>query len=321
MCLCPSRVEAERFDQVAEVRHSSKDCQGPGKYTVQAPASLPPTSIFVNPSSTGDASRDFGTSRAYNLNQIEAVHPRQEFTEENIMQKSSLLRAGFARLVHNRSLALSSVALGILFLVVPVFAQNPAPDPPASLPSAPSATRSMAASNTVDHSLTFGKRVRVYGHSVFSIDTVIGPALGAGISQAEDEPPEWRGGAEGYGRRFGSDFARTVISKTITFGVAAIDGEDPRYFPSESRSVWGRTQHAVAWAFVSPTASGRQIPGFSKLLGPYGAAFIANTWYPEFPANRATAGDAAVRGTYSLAASIGWHVAREFIPFWHKDSQ
>jgi hypothetical protein len=233
------------------------------------------------------------------------------------MRMPGLLRALCAREVHNSSLLVGGVTLGMLFLSVPALAQNSDPHS-MSLPNAPSETRSTP--DVVDHSLTFGQRTRLYGHTVFSPGTILGPAIGAGIGQWENEPPEWHQGAEGYGRRIGSGIAKDVISKTITFGVAAVDREDPRYLRSEDRSVWGRTKNAVAWGFVSPTASGRRIPAFSKWIGIYGAAFIANTWYPEFPQNRATAGNAAVRGTTSLGSSIAWKLARSFMPFRHDDN-
>jgi hypothetical protein len=159
--------------------------------------------------------------------------------------------------------------------------------------------------------MTFGERVHVYRRSVLNPETIVGPALSAGINQARNQPPGWGQGAEAYGDRFGSAFGRNVISKTITFGFAAIDGEDPRYFRSEDRSIWGRTKHAVVSTFVSPTASGHNLPAFSHFAGSYGAAFIANAWYPD---NRATAADAARRGSISFGASIGLNLLREFVP-------
>lgn len=215
--------------------------------------------------------------------------------------------------VDRRLLAWSTLALGILCLVIPAFAG--AQDSGASLPSAPSAKVPVAAPQTVDHALTFGERARLYERSVFNPVTIIGPAFGAAVGQADDEPPGWGQGAEGYGRRVGSGIGRNVISKTITFGFASIDGEDPRYFRSENRSFWGRTRHAIASTFVAQTASGHQIPAFSRFAGAYGAAFIANTWYP---ANRATARYAAERGSTSLASSIGLHLLSEFVPHFSK---
>ncbi len=146
---------------------------------------------------------------------------------------------------------------------------------------------------------------------MFSLDSIIEPAVGAGVGQAYNYPPEWHQGAEGYGKRFGSALAQCAIANTSRFGFAAVDGEDPRYFLSANRGFWPRMKHAAVSAMVSRTASGRQIPAFSRFVGDYGSAFISNAWYPD---SRATAGDAAIRGTTMLAASLGFNVLREFLP-------
>ena len=102
-----------------------------------------------------------------------------------------------------------------------------------------------------------------------------------------------------------------MISETIRFGFAAVDGEDPRYHRSEDTGFWPRAQHAVVETFTSETASGRRIPAFSRFAGTYGAAFIANSWYPE---SRATTGYALRRGSTALASSVGFHLFQEFMP-------
>jgi hypothetical protein len=222
-----------------------------------------------------------------------------------------------AILVHSRSLTSSTAALWILCMVVPALAQGQEsraslPDAPSpTAPVDPSATVPVAKSQATDHSLTFGERARIYKRSVFNPETILGPAFAAGINQARNQPSGFGQGGEGYARRFGSGVARDVIGRTIGFGVAALDGEDPRYFRSDSHSILVRTRHAIVSSFVSPTASGRQIPAFSHFAASYGAAFISNTWYPD---NVTTAADAARRGSISLGVSMGLNMLREFVP-------
>lgn len=177
---------------------------------------------------------------------------------------------------------------------------------PEVLPDAPSAS---AASST--HQLSGQERLRLYRHSILSPYTLLGPALGAGIGQWEDEPPEWKQGSAGYFRRFGSGVARHMISETIRFSVAAMDSEDVRYRPSQEQGVWNRTMYAVTETVTSHTASGNRIPAFARFAGIYGAAFFANSWYPD---SRATVGGALKRGSTSLASSIGFHLFQEFFP-------
>jgi hypothetical protein len=46
---------------------------------------------------------------------------------------------------------------------------------------------------------------------------LVGAALAAGINQADNTPPDWKQGAEGYGKRFGSDFGIVVVNTTSRY--------------------------------------------------------------------------------------------------------
>jgi hypothetical protein len=175
------------------------------------------------------------------------------------------------------------------------------------LPNAPSVSKASVSTS----SLTLADRFHIYGRTLLRPYSIVGPALGAGIGQWEDEPPEWGQGAKGYGRRIGSGMTRQFISETIRFGVAAADGEDPRYHRSQDSGIWPRARHAIVETFTSETADGSRIPAYSRFAGTYGAAFISNAWYPD---SRATAGYALRRGSTALASSVGFHLFEEFIP-------
>jgi hypothetical protein len=180
--------------------------------------------------------------------------------------------------------------------------------PQSPLPNAPSAAKPAYATAS---SLTLGERFHIYRQAIIRPYSIVGPALGAAIGQWEDEPPEWGQGGQGYGRRIASGMGRQLISETIRFGVAAADGEDPRYHRSEETGVWKRARHAIVGTFTSETASGNRIPAYSRFAGTYGAAFISNAWYPD---SRATAGWALRRGSTALASSVGFHLFEEFLP-------
>jgi hypothetical protein len=159
--------------------------------------------------------------------------------------------------------------------------------------------------------LTLGERFRIYRHSVINPDSLLAPAFGAALGQASNEPPEWGQGASGYGTRLASGYGRLVINRTIRFGVAALDHEDPRFSYSNESGFWRRFRYASVHYVVARTDSGKQIPAFSRFAGTYGAAFIANEWYPE---SRANTSHALTRGSAALAAGWGWNVFREFWP-------
>lgn len=199
---------------------------------------------------------------------------------------------------------------------------NSAPDTSSDYSSS-SGSPSNTSSTVTPGSLTFSERLDIYERSFISPATYVGPAIGAGIGQAENTPHEWGGGAQGYGLRYGSGFGRSVISRTIALGVATADREDDRFFPSNEHGVWKRTRHAIASTFVSRTSSGGTMPAYSRFAGAYSAGFIANAWEPPSEDN---IHDAFIRGTTSLLSNVGWHMFREFWPsvrnaFHHKQDQ
>lgn len=209
---------------------------------------------------------------------------------------------------------------GAFFLLAGITVRAQAPD--ALLPVATAGENSNFSANEnlpdalhpqtpASEELTLDHRFKLYLHSLVSPAGVIGVGFGAGIGQWRNEPPEWGQGGDGYGRRFASGFGRREISESIRFGVAAVDGEDPRFQPSHEQGIWPRTLSAVEGTFASSTDRGTRIPAYSRFAGTYGAAFIANTWYPQ---SRSNATHALERGSSALGSSVAWHLFREFWP-------
>ena len=174
-------------------------------------------------------------------------------------------------------------------------------------------TRDIDASQPVivPEKLTFDDRVKIYKHSFLTPESIIGPVFGASISQMRDTPPEWGGKIDGFGKRVASGFARAAISRTIGFGIGAVDGEDPRYFRSNESGVWRRTKYAIASTFVSRRSGGGSMPAYSRFVGTYSAAFIANAWEPQ---SQQGTGHALERGSTAMLSSVGFHVFEEFWP-------
>ena len=159
--------------------------------------------------------------------------------------------------------------------------------------------------------LTFGDRLKLYGESFVSPESIVGPLMGSGIAQAEGVPHEWGSGVAGYGRRFASSYGRSVIGRTLAFGVSAADGEDTRYHPSTQTGGWRRTRHAILATFLSTKANGGTMPAYSRFVGAYGAGFIANEWEPP---SQDGVSHALARGSFSIASSVGFHILQEFLP-------
>src|SRR5271169_2044094 len=63
-------------------------------------------------------------------------------------------------------------------------------------------------------------KIQNYFFDAFGPYPATGAAIAAAINQANNTPPEWRQGAEAYGKRFGSDFAIAAITTTTRYGLA-----------------------------------------------------------------------------------------------------
>jgi hypothetical protein len=177
----------------------------------------------------------------------------------------------------------------------------------AVLPDTPSATMlvySPAASMKLED------RLCAYSEASSRPYAVLGVAL-SGLSQLETEPQQWKRGGAGYGYRMAAGISRQAVSESIRIGLAAFDGEDPRYHRSEDTSVLGRARHAIVGTFTSERADGSLMPAYSRFAGAYGAAFVSNTWYMD---PRANAGWAMRRGSSALVSNIGLHLLQEFAP-------
>jgi hypothetical protein len=159
--------------------------------------------------------------------------------------------------------------------------------------------------------LSLQERFVIYRHTITNADSVVGPAFGALVNQANNDPPEWGQGSFGYARRFGSGYGRMLATRTLRFGIAAVDHEDPLFHASNEHGVWRRVRYATIHYFWVESDGGASMPAFSRVGSVYGAAFISNAWYP---ASHATTGHALLRGTTALSAGVGWNVFREFLP-------
>ena len=84
-----------------------------------------------------------------------------------------------------------------------------------------------------------------YVFDAFGPYPIVGAAFAAGINQAYNTPPEWKQGAAGYGKRFGSDFGIAAVSTTTRYALAQAFKEDTLYYRCECKGVFPRLSHAV----------------------------------------------------------------------------
>jgi hypothetical protein len=140
---------------------------------------------------------------------------------------------------------------------------------------------------------------------------ILGAALSAGINQADNTPPEWRQGAEAYGKRFGSNFAIAAVSTTTRYALAEAFGEDTLYYRCECKGFFPRLGHALISTLITRRGDdGHNVFSIPSLVAPYAGTMTAvYAWYPS----RYNAKDGFRMGNYTLLGYAGGNVAREFI--------
>ena len=111
--------------------------------------------------------------------------------------------------------------------------------------------------------------------------TILSSAIGAGIEQARNSYHEFGQGMEGYGKRFGAQYADGVNGVLIG-GVLmhAVFHQDPRYFYKGTGAFRSRALYAIATAFVRKGDNGRWQPDYSDVLGSLAAGEISTLYYP-----------------------------------------
>ncbi|MGA9668344.1 MAG: hypothetical protein WBQ94_04005, partial [Terracidiphilus sp.] len=114
------------------------------------------------------------------------------------------------------------------------------------------------------------------------------PAFRAGLRMANPPgqgatayTPEWRQGAEGFGRNYGDAFASRVSAHTAQFLTGEITREDPYYTQSISRGFFARSAHAIAFTFIDRTDSGRPMPAVSNFVGAAAGGFVGDLYLPD----------------------------------------
>jgi len=104
----------------------------------------------------------------------------------------------------------------------------------------------------------------------------------AGVQQYKNDFPEYGGGIEGYGKRYGAALANHVSGSLLGRAVyPSIFHQDPRYFYKGKGSIRSRALYAISAAVIARGDDGRWKPNYSNVLGRFSAAAISNLYYPS----------------------------------------
>jgi len=140
--------------------------------------------------------------------------------------------------------------------------------------------------------------------------TLMASAFIAGIDQTSGTPA-YVEGAQGYGQRFGANYANGVTDTFIGGAILpTILHQDPRYYYQGTGSKRSRMLHAIRNPFVCKGDNGRWQPNYSSLGGYLASGAIANTYYPA-----SSRGPGLVFSTAGLeiGANIANSIVQEFV--------
>ncbi len=105
----------------------------------------------------------------------------------------------------------------------------------------------------------------------------------AGISQARNSEPGYGQGAEGYAKRYASQFADgTIENFMVNAVVPSLLHTDPRYYQLGKGSVLKRTGYALSRLLITRTDSGHNTFNTAEIGGSLAAAAISTySYHPE----------------------------------------
>jgi len=203
---------------------------------------------------------------------------------------------------------LSSVLVFAGLASVPAWAQSPSDPSKAAAMSSPAATSQPDLAYTRPSEKT---KLRNYFFDAFGPYPIVGAALAAGVNQADNSPPEWKQGAEGYGKRLGSNFAIAGVSTTTRYALAEALRQDTLYYRCACKGLFPRFRHAMFSTLTARQgADGHRVFSIPSLVAPYAGTMTAvYAWYP----GRYNAMDGFRLGNYNLLIYAAQNIALEFI--------
>jgi Carboxypeptidase regulatory-like domain len=146
-----------------------------------------------------------------------------------------------------------------------------------------------------------------------TIDPVTFVIVGAtaGLQQAENNFSGYGQGAQGYGKRYGANYADTVTSTFLGSALfPSLMKQDPRYFYRGTGSVRSRILYAIAMSVICRGDSGHWQFAYSEILGTLAAGGISNAYYPPKDRGAGLVFENEIIGIGGAAAS---NIIQEFI--------
>jgi hypothetical protein len=129
--------------------------------------------------------------------------------------------------------------------------------------------------------LTAAQKFHLGWKTITDPATFLDTGIAAGMQQWKNKYPEFGQGMEGYGKRFGAQYAEHASGIIIGDVVMqSIFHQDPRYFYKGTGSVRSRALYAIGTAFVRKGDNGHWQPDYTDVLGSVAAGEISTLFYP-----------------------------------------
>jgi hypothetical protein len=212
----------------------------------------------------------------------------------------------------SRSVLLLPVIVGLTVLTPLAMAQSLIDwGDTASAPVSPSSSATPPQLDLTYLRPTEKTKLRNYFFDALGPYPVAGAGIAGGINQLQNSPPEWKQGADGYGKRFGSDFGIAAVTTTTRYALSQALHEDTLYYRCECKGMFPRLRHAVISTLMARRGDdGHHVFSFPDLVAPYAGTMTAiYAWYP----GRYDYKDGFRMGNYSLLGYVGANIALEFI--------
>jgi hypothetical protein len=155
-------------------------------------------------------------------------------------------------------------------------------------------------------------KFEAFRRQTYSPFTFISAAWEATWAQAWAQWPQYGGGMQGWGKRFGATLADTESRRFIQgFVLSSVLHQDPRYFPSRQKHLAWRGTYAVTRVLITRADDGDSTVNTSELLGTLFTSSLQNAYYPR--ADRGF-GNTLNRFTGALTSDALTDVLHEFAP-------
>lgn len=160
--------------------------------------------------------------------------------------------------------------------------------------------------------LDWRQKFQLAGRTIVDPFTLIVVAGTAGIQQWQNHFIGYGQGMQGYGKRFGANYADTAVGTVIGGAILpSLLKQDPRYFYKGIGSTRARVLYALAMAVICKGDNKRWQPNYSNMLGQLAAGGIANLYYPS--QDRDSAGVTFGNVAIGLAGNAVGNIMQEFI--------